>query len=64
MDRFGLEISACLNAQWTIIEYMVNDGPNYKTKETIAKRNMTLQVFTNKLNQEYGVSYNKWLEIK
>lgn len=44
MDRFGLEISAYLNAQWTIIEYMVN-GPNYKTKETIAKRNMTLSVY-------------------
>ena len=37
---------------------MVNDGPNYKTKETIAKRNMTLSVYC-KLNQEYGVSYNK-----
>ena len=45
MDRFGLEISAYLNAQLTIIEYMVNDGPNYKTKETIAKRNMTLSVY-------------------
>lgn len=45
MDRFGLEISAYLNAQRTIIEYMVNDGPKYKTKETIAKRNMTLSVY-------------------
>ena len=55
IDKYGVEISAYLNAVRNIVIYWVSDAPHFhsrgRDKEGI-KQHITLQNFTFKLNEE------------